>query len=78
MMDKADAIEIKRLIDNGEPLGPRSAGLGYTPGEGQDLLDWLAAQGPEQFSTELTEIGEQYVIPGTEHKPKTGEQGNLF
>ena len=33
---------------------------------------------PEQFNTELTEIGEQYVIPGTEHKPKTGEQGRLF
>ena len=33
---------------------------------------------PEEFNTELTPEGEQYVIPGTEHKPKPGEQGRLF
>lgn len=34
----------------------------------------------EAFNTELTDVGEQYVIPGTERNAsaKAGEQLNLF
>lgn len=38
----SDAAEIKRLVDNGEPLSTTAAGFGYTPTEAQELLDYAA------------------------------------
>tara|TARA_B110000977_G_scaffold21598_1_gene25849 strand:- start:197 stop:394 length:198 start_codon:yes stop_codon:yes gene_type:complete len=37
-----DAAEIKRLTDCGEPLSTTAAQFGYTPLEGQILLDHAA------------------------------------
>ena len=34
-----DAAEIRRLVENGEPLGTSAAQFGYTPKEAQELLD---------------------------------------
>lgn len=35
--------------------------------------------GPDQFATELTPIGEQFVIPGCERKTvRPGQQMNLW
>lgn len=37
-----DAEQIRRLVDNGEPLSTTAAGLGYTPSEALQLLDHAA------------------------------------
>ena len=34
------AQEIRRLVDNGEPLSTTAAKFGYTPSEAQELLDY--------------------------------------
>jgi hypothetical protein len=37
-----DAAEIRRLVENGEPLSTSAADFGYTPKEAQELLDHAA------------------------------------
>jgi|TARA_R110000764_G_scaffold132281_2_gene220117 hypothetical protein len=34
-----DAEQIRRLVDNGEPLTTTAAGFSYTPSEAQELLN---------------------------------------
>mgnify|MGYP003638578957 CR=1 FL=1 len=36
------AEQIRRLVDNGEPLSTTAAAFGYTPSEAQELLDHAA------------------------------------